>query len=189
MDAIVGVIDSQVARALLRNCGVKTERTYKLINATWTPYREALGAFLERHPNAHMRRAEHVTSSGQLELAKQADARLAGSRPLEEVHNAHLRFHKTNPLALHVLIGEREVVLALPELSDQAGSSTAFVFRDPDVVDRFTEWFDVLIWDPHGHGSYRDVGVIDGFKHFDREFDGAAEMYGFDRPPPADELN
>lgn len=175
-DAIVGVVQAQGPEAIVRNVGIKTVSTYHRVTDAWRRYREALGAFLATNSHAMFKRAEYVTSHNQLSLAKEADERLRGGRELADVHNVKVRFFKSNPLVLHVLVGEREAVLAIPDKAGASGSSTALVVRDASLVAALQTWFDEVVWDSHS-----DEDVIDvRFDRFDECFEHIEGMYGFE---------
>lgn len=171
--AIVDLINEQHSDAVIRNTGIKGHGSYMKVTDVWKQYREALGEFLTKNPNSLFKRVEFAATSDHLKLAKEADARLAGSRVLNQVHNAKIKFHKHNPLLLHVLIGQREAILALPQSSGQAGSNMAILVRDKLFVEALRVWYDEVLWD--GTGPSRMVK----FGEFDESFDEIKDMYDF----------
>ncbi|MDQ4068287.1 MAG: helix-turn-helix domain-containing protein [Actinomycetota bacterium] len=77
--------------------------------------------------------------------------------------NVRIRFTSPNPLALDVLVGEQEVLLAVPAWAGRPYLRAAIVVDDPDFVAAVREWFDDSIWDAHdqpppGHDMARGAG-------------------------------
>ncbi|MEO7617376.1 MAG: hypothetical protein ABIS59_00890, partial [Candidatus Saccharibacteria bacterium] len=140
----------------------------------WRRSREALGEFLSKNPGGLVKRIEYVGSNKYLEEAKQSDQRLAGSRKIDQVYNAKVKFKRSNPLLLHVIIGQREAIIALPKNSGQSsGSDMAILVRDKIFVDSLRVWYDEVLWDG-GEPSQ----VID-FTNFDESFQEVKKMYGY----------
>jgi transcriptional regulator with XRE-family HTH domain len=175
--AIISLINEQHSEAVIRNTGIKGVRSYVRLSEAWKPYREALGEFLNKNPNGLMKRVEYAPSVEQLELAKQADARLAGTRDLKDTHNAKIKFQLNNPMLLHMLIGQREAILALPQPGGQSGSSMALMVRDKAFVEALRVWYDEVLWEGAGPAK-----VVD-FARFDESFEEIKQMYGFNQPP------
>jgi hypothetical protein len=92
---------------------------------------------------------------------------------MENVHNAKIKFHQSNPLQLHVVIGQREAILALPQSSGQAGSNIALLIRDKIFVEALRIWYDEVLWD------FPDEFKIVNFKDFDKSFEDIKKMYKF----------
>jgi transcriptional regulator with XRE-family HTH domain len=174
VDAIVDLINEQHSDAIIRNTGIKTQGSYMKLTDQWRRYREALGEFLKKNPNGVFKRLEYAASDKHLESAKQADSRLAADGHIEDVHNAKSKFHKQNPLFLHVLIGQREAILALPLSSGQAGSSIAILVRDKLVVEALRVWYDEVLWESPGESMMVD------FSNFDESFQKIKKMYGYE---------
>lgn len=116
------------------------------------------------------KRVESVSSISQLEKAKEADSKLKGNRSLEDTHNAKIKFYKHNPLQMHVLIGQREAILALPQVSGQSGSNIALLIRDKVFVEALRVWYDEVLWDAPGDSFHVD------FQHFEESFEKIAGM-------------
>lgn len=173
--AITSLIEEQYSDAVIRNTGIKGEGGYLGVNADWRMYRQALGEFLQKNPNALFKRIEFVTTPDHIKEAKEADAKLAGNRDISEVHNAKIKFKKINPMQMHVVIGQREAIIALPPVSGKAGSTAALLIRDKIFVDALRSWYDEVLWD--GNGEYTNLN----FKNFDESFSEIAKMYGFEQ--------
>ncbi|MEO7617423.1 MAG: transcriptional regulator [Candidatus Saccharibacteria bacterium] len=171
--AIVDLIKEQHSDAIIRNTGVKGPGSYNAVSSSWKQYREALGDFLAKNPNALFKRVEFAANPKHLQHGKEADERLAGGRDMSNVHNAKIKFQKQNPLQLHVLIGQREAIIALPQTGGQAGSNMALLVRDKLFVEALRVWYDEILWE--GSGDSRTVS----FSDFDGSFDQIRNMYGF----------
>jgi transcriptional regulator with XRE-family HTH domain len=175
--AIVDLINEQHSDAIIRNTGIKSLGNYHRVTPRWRQYREALGDFLSKNPNAIFKRVEYAATADRLDKAKEADERLAGSRKVKDVHNARIKFHRQNPLQMHVLIGQREAIIALPQTSGQAGSNIALLVRDKVFVEALRVWYDEVLWDAQGECLPVD------FSAFDESFESIRKMYGF-KPGP-----
>lgn len=171
--AITNLIEEQYSDAIIRNTGVKGAGSYVGVNADWKAYRHALGSFLEKNPNALFKRVEFAANPQHIKEAKEADKKLAGSRDIADIHNARVKFKKQNPLQLHVVIGQREAILALPHVSGKAGSNAALLIRDKIFVEALRTWYDEILWD--GKGESRSLE----FGRFDESFGEISDMYGF----------
>lgn len=171
--AIVDLIKEQHSDAIIRNTGIKSPGSYLKVSDVWKKYREALGEFLESNPNGIFKRVEYAANNDHLELAKEADTRLAGKRRIEETHNARIKFHKENPFQLHLLIGQREAILALPQTSGQAGSSIAILVRDKIFVEALRVWYDEVLWEGAGDSC------LVKYSEFEESFSEIKDMYGF----------
>ncbi|HVS58581.1 MAG TPA: helix-turn-helix domain-containing protein [Candidatus Saccharimonadales bacterium] len=176
VQAIVDLIEEQHSDAIIRNTGIKSPGTYLSVTEDWKNYRVALGKFLSENPNALFKRVEYAACSEQLQEAKAADEKLAGAREYKAVHNAKLRFRKDNPLQLHVIIGQREAILALPQTSGLAGSNIALLIRDKVFVEALRIWYDEVLWDAPGESKTVD------FTRFEETFESIKQMYGYDKP-------
>lgn len=173
VQAILDLISEQHSDAIIRNTGIKSLGNYLQITPEWKHYREALGEFLNKNPNGLFKRVEYAATKEHLEKAKEADVRLSGSRKIEDVHNAKVKFHKHNPLQLHAVIGQREAILALPQTSGQAGSNIAILVRDKIFVEALRVWYDEVLWDAPG------PSMSVNFSNFDDSFDEIRKMYGY----------
>lgn len=173
VQAITDLINEQHSDAIIRNTGIKAPGHYMALGEEWKKYRVALGEFLNRNPNSLFKRVESVTSREQLEQAKNADEKVTGERSLKDVHNAKLKFYKHNPLQMHVVIGQREAILALPQTSGQAGSNVAILVRDKIFVEAMRVWYDEVLWDAPG-----ECKMVD-FADFKRSFSDLEQMYDF----------
>ncbi|MDB5185143.1 MAG: hypothetical protein JWN38_951 [Candidatus Saccharibacteria bacterium] len=173
VQAIVALVNEQYSDAIIRNTGIKGAGGYIAVDEEWRKYRLALGEFLSKNPNAMFKRLEYVDSAKHLDEAKAADIKLAGNRKLEAVHNAKIKFKQRNPLQMHVLIGQREAILALPHTSGQAGSNIALLIKDKIFVEALRVWYDEVLWD--SPGPYE---IVD-FAKFEASFDAIRDIYGF----------
>lgn len=172
--AITNLIEEQYSDAIIRNTGVKGAGGYLGVNADWKTYRHALGNFLQKNPNALFKRLEFAATPQHIKEAKDADAKLAGTRDIKDVHNAKIKFKKYNPLQVHVVIGQREAILALPHVSGKAGSNAALLIRDKVFVEALRTWYDEVLWDGEGESKMLD------FSRFDESFEEIKDMYKFD---------
>lgn len=172
--AITNLIQEQHSEAVIRNTGVKVLDSYRNVSDEWKKYREALGEFFAKNPNALFKRVEFTASREQLDMAKQADKRLTGGRRADQVHNIRVKFHQHNPFQLHILIGQREAILALPQSSGQGGSNMAIVVRDKLFVEALREWYDEVLWEGGGHSRMLK------FSDFEGSFAEIKDMYGFE---------
>lgn len=175
VQAIVDLIHEQHSDAIIRNTGVKSRGNYLSVTDEWKNYRAALGEFLTKNPNALFKRVEYAASNDQLQKAREADEKVAGTRSFKDVHNAKIKFQSHNPLQLHVIIGQREAILALPQTSGQAGSNIALLVRDKIFVEALRVWYDEVLWDGH------DPGEVIDFAKFDESFEEVKHMYGYDK--------
>ncbi len=173
IQAITNIIKEQYSDAVIRNTGIKGRGSYVHVDENWKQYRTALGDFLSQNPNALFKRVEYAAHGEHLAEAKDADKKMAGDRQVSDVHNAKIKFYKQNPLQLHVLIGQREALLALPHTSGQAGSNIAILIRDKIFVEALRVWYDEIIWD--AQSEHRAVD----FQKFDESFEAIRKMYGF----------
>lgn len=174
VQAITGLVQEQHSDAIIRNTGIKTRGNYLKLTSEWKNYREALGDFLSKNPNAMFKRVEYAANIDHLQKAKDADRRVAGARKVEDVHNAKIKFHKDNPLQLHAIIGQREAILALPQVSGQSGSNIALLVRDKIFVEALRAWYDEVLWDAPGENKSVD------FQNFDESFQSIQNMYGYE---------
>jgi hypothetical protein len=106
-------------------------------------------------------------------MSKETDRHLAYEKPLTEVHNARVKFRKGNPLSLHVLIGQREAILALPRSSGQPGSNMALLVRDRLFVEALRLWYDEVLWEGP------EPSVMVDYTRFDESFEEVKKMYGY----------
>lgn len=88
------------------------------------------------------------------------------------MHNAKVKFYKHNPLQMHVVIGQREAILALLQTSGQAGSNAAILIPDKIFVEALRVWYDETLWDAPG-----EYCTVD-FQRFDDSFEAVRQMYG-----------
>ncbi len=172
--AVTNLIEEQHSDAIIRNTGIKTPGIYVHNSLLWKRYGDALGSFLSKNPQAMLKRVEFVATRHQLEISKQSDIGLAGDRATEDVYNTKVKFVRYNPLQMHVLIGQREAILALPMASGHVGSNMALLIRDKTFVDALRVWYDEVLWDT----SYQSRGV--SFGEIDKSFEEIAQMYEFE---------
>lgn len=171
--AIQDLIAQQHSDAIIRNTGVKNIDSYSRSTIQREQYGEALGRFLSDNPNALFKRVEYVPSAKHLEIARQSDSRLCGTKDLADVHNAKVKFRKANPFHLHVLIGQREAILTFPQSTAQSGSSIALLIRDKLFIEALRTWYDEVLWEG------KDPSEMVDFSHFDASFSKISHMYGF----------
>ncbi len=172
--AIIDLINEQHSDAVIRNTGVRGHGATPRGSSIWDRYRETLGDFIAKNPSSTIKRIEYVGSNSYLEMARQSDLRLAGDRQIQDVHNAKVKFLKHNPFQLHVLIGQREAIIALPKNSGLVGSNMALLVRDKLFVEALRMWYDEVLWDTEG------ATQMINFSKFEESFDEVRRMYGFD---------
>lgn len=172
--AIIDLIDEQHSDAVIRNTGIRGLGSYLVRTAEWNRYRERLGRFLADNPNGIFKRVEYVASNAYLAVSRESDEKLAYQKPLREVHNARIKFRKGNPLSLHLLIGQREAILALPRSSGQPGSNMALLVRDKLFVEALRLWYDEVLWE----GPEPSVTI--DYTRFEESFQQIREMYGYE---------
>lgn len=173
IEAIEGLINEQHSDAVIRNTGVKWLDSYVSVTKERNQYRAALRDFLAKNPRSLFKRVEYVASPELLQVSKAAEVALAGGWPLSKFHNAKIKFHKYNPIQLHLLIGQREAIMMLPQTSGQPASSIALLVRDKVFVEALRVWFDEVLWE--GVGPSQMVN----FAKFDESFEEIKQMYGF----------
>lgn len=180
VEAIINLIHTQEPDSVLRNTGVRDESNSMKSTEGWARYRKTLGQFLSDNPTAILKRVEYAPSKETLEIAKQSDVRLGGPRDIHDVHNAKVRFRTKNPFQLHILIGKREAILALPNIAGQPGSNMALLIRDKQFIEALGLWYDEILWE----GG--DASQLVKFAEFDKSFRTIADMYGVERPSEPD---
>jgi transcriptional regulator with XRE-family HTH domain len=176
-DVIKDIIAEQNSEAVIRNTGIRGigEGT-KQYSPSWKNYRQLLGQFLRDNPDSLLKRAEYVETLPHLDLAKESDRWLAADRKLNEVDNARIKFFKYNPLKLHILIGQREALIALPHNWGKPGSiEMALVVRDKFFVEALRKWYDDVLWDG------KSPNTIVDFADYENSFSEVAKMYGFSK--------
>lgn len=120
---------------------------------------DALGARLADDPGAMLRRV--CTSDREnLELVRSRTERLAGGRVPGEVANIRTRFTFASPLVLDVLIGEHEVLVAVPDRRGHPYRRASITVDCPDFVAALRDWFDELIWDGPGEALDLRYGCL-----------------------------
>jgi hypothetical protein len=173
VEAITNLIEMQHSDAVIRNTGIRGQGSYMVRTPVWNQYREALAKFLKNNPNGIFKRVEYVASDAYLGVSRESDERLRADGDLKDVHNAKIKFRKQNPLSLHLLIGQREAILALPRSSGQPGSNMALLVRDKLFVEALRQWYDEVLWegpDPH---------VMVDYSKFDESFEEIKKMYDY----------
>jgi transcriptional regulator with XRE-family HTH domain len=126
-------------------------------------YLDTLGATLATSPEAMLYR---VCASDQRSLgtARATVDRLAGGRPPGRAGNVRTRIAFSNPLVLDVLIGDHEVLLAVPDRRGRPNLRAGIVIDDPDFVGALRDWFDETVWDPQcWYADIRGDSVDDAF--------------------------
>jgi transcriptional regulator with XRE-family HTH domain len=171
--SIIDLIEEQHSDAVIRNIGIRGQGSYTQRTSAWNQYRVQLGKFLANNPNGIFRRVEYVANNAYLAMSKETDRHLAYEKPLTEVHNARVKFRKGNPLSLHVLIGQREAILALPRSSGQPGSNMALLVRDRLFVEALRLWYDEVLWEGP------EPSVMVDYTRFDESFEEVKKMYGY----------
>lgn len=126
-------------------------------------YLDALGTSMAADPDAILYRV-FVSDRSHLPMVETTVDRLAGGRPPEEAGNVRARLTSCNPLTLDVLIGEHEVLVAVPDRRGHPHLRAGIVVDDPDFVAEVRAWFDESVWDPPcGYADIRGGSVDAAF--------------------------
>ena len=126
-------------------------------------YLDTLGATLAASPDARLYRV-CATDQRHLGMARATVDRLAGGRSPGQAGNVRTRIAFCNPLVFDVLIGDHEVLLAVPDRRGHPRLRAGIVVDDPDFVAAVREWFDETVWDcPCGYADIRGDEVDDAF--------------------------
>ena len=122
-------------------------------------YLDTLGSAMAARPDAILYRV-CACDHQRLGMARVTVDRLAGGRSPAGAPNVRTRFTFANPLVLDVLVGENEVLLAVPDRRGHPHLRAGIVVDDPDFVTSVREWFDETVWDaPVGYVDVRGEGV------------------------------
>lgn len=126
-------------------------------------YLDTLGQTLAASPDARLYRV-CASDRRHLGLARDTVDRLAGGRTPVEAGNVRTRIAFGNPLVLDVLVGDHEVLLAVPDRRGHPRQRAGIVVDDPDFVAAMRDWFDEAVWDcPCGYADLRGDVVDDAF--------------------------
>lgn len=126
-------------------------------------YLDALGATMAASPDAMLYRV-CASDRRSLGTARATVDRLSGGRPPRQVGNVRTRIAFANPLVLDVLIGDHEVLLAVPDRRGRPHLRAGIVVDDPDFVTALRNWFDETVWDPQcWYADLRGDVVDDAF--------------------------
>ena len=109
-------------------------------------YLDTLGATMAASPDAMLYRV-CATDRRSLGTARATVDRLSGGRPPRHAGNVRTRIALANPLVLDVLIGDHEVLLAVPDRQGRPHLRAGIVVDDPDFVTALRDWFDETVWD------------------------------------------
>ena len=176
IEAVVNLIHSQEPNSVIRNTGIRVPSNSLPSSETWARYGKSLGQFLSDNPMALLKRIEFAPTKETLALSKVSDVRIKGPRDIGDVHNAKVKFSSTNPFQMHVLIGQREAIMALPHIVGHSGSNIAILIRDKQFIEALRIWYDEVLWD----GG--NVNRLVRFSEFDQSFREIADMYGIEYP-------
>jgi hypothetical protein len=138
-------------------------------------YLDTLGATLAASPDAILYRV--CASDGtSLDTARATVERLSGGRPPGQAGNVRTRIAFSNPLVLDVLIGDHEVLLAVPDRRGRPHLRAGIVVDDPDFVAALRSWFDETVWDPKcWYADVRGDAVDDAFAAIEEVLSGAEQ--------------
>lgn len=126
-------------------------------------YLDTLGSAMATRPDAILYRM-CASDRRHVGTARATVERLAGGRSAAGAVNVRTRFAFANPLVLDVLIGDNEVLLAVPDRRGHPHLRAGIVVDDPDFVAALRGWFDESVWDPPcGYADVRAEGVDDAF--------------------------
>lgn len=130
-------------------------------------YLDALGSAMEAQPDAILYRV-CASDRPNLGTVRSTVDRLAGGRPPGQAGNVRTRIAFSNPLVLDVLVGDHEVLLAVPDRRGAPRLRAGVVVDDPDFVAAVRDWFDESVWDPPcGYADVRGEGIDDAFAAID----------------------
>lgn len=125
-------------------------------------YLDTLGSAMATRPDAILYRV-CASDRRHVGTAQATVERLAVGRSAA-AFNVRTRFAFANPLVLDVLIGDNEVLLAVPDRRGHPHLRAGVVVDDPDFVAAARDWFDESVWDPPcGYADVRGEGIDDAF--------------------------
>ena len=137
-------------------------------------YLDTLGATVAASPDAMLYRVCAVDRSS-LDTARATVDRLAGGRRRGQAGNVRTRIAFSNPLVLDVLIGDHEVLLAVPDRRGRPHLRAGIVVDDPDFVAALRNWFDETVWDPKCWYADLRGDVDDAFAAIEEVLSGAEQ--------------
>jgi hypothetical protein len=110
-------------------------------------YVDALDSAMAARPESILYRVS-ASDRRHLPLARVVAERATGGRPPARAGNVRSRIAFCNPLVLDVLVGDHEVLMAVPDRRGHPYLRAGVVVDDPDFVAAVREWFDESVWDP-----------------------------------------
>jgi len=110
-------------------------------------YIDALEASMEADPDAILYRVCVATRSQPVPM-RASVTRIAGRGGPPGVTNVRTRIALTNPVTLEIIIGDHELLLAIPDRRGHPHLRAGIVVNDPDFVAAAARWFDESVWDP-----------------------------------------
>jgi transcriptional regulator with XRE-family HTH domain len=138
-------------------------------------YLDTLGATMAENPEAMLYRV-CASDRRSLDTARATVDRLSGGRPSGRTANVRTRIAFSNPLVLDVLIGDHEVLLAVPDRRGRPHLRAGIVVDDPDFVDALRNWFDENVWDPKcWYADLRGDAFDDAFAAIEECLSGAEQ--------------
>jgi hypothetical protein len=136
-------------------------------------YLDTLGTALAATPEARLYRVCACDRTS-LDTARATVDRLSGGRTHGQAGNVRTRIAFSNPLVLDVLIGDHEVLLAVPDRRGRPHLRAGIVVDDPDFVAALRSWFDETVWDPKcWYADLRGDALDDAFAAIDEVLSGA----------------
>ncbi len=174
-------VDAAARDLVERNPGHGTVRSAQVVvgagdgPAPEASYLDALGATMAASPDAILYRV-CVADRQSLEVVRSTVDRVAGGRAPAQAGNVRTRVAFANPLVLDVLVGDNEVLLALPDRRGHPRLRAGIVVDDPDFVAAARAWFDETVWDaPGGYADVRGTEIDDAFAAIGECLSGAEE--------------
>lgn len=138
-------------------------------------YLDTLGTTLAASPDAKLYRV-CACDRASLATARATVDRLAGGRAPAQAGNVRTRIAFSNPLVLDVLIGDHEVLLAVPDRRGRPHLRAGLVVDDPDFVAALRSWFDETVWDPKcWYADLRGDAFDDAFAAIEEVLSGAEQ--------------
>ena len=146
------MVDAAARRLAERNPPGGTLRSAQVLatgDAAAASYVDTLGAVAAGDPEAMLYRV-CVVDRRRLDLVRTSLERSAGGRDPQEAGNVRARVTTTSPLGMDLLIGDREVLIGIPDRRGHPHLRAAIVVDDPDFVAAARAWFDESVWDGPG---------------------------------------
>lgn len=138
-------------------------------------YLDTLGTAIAASPDAMLYRV-CASDRRSLGTVRATVDRLSSGQPPGKAGTVRTRIAFSNPLVLDVLIGDHEVLLAVPDRRGRPHLRAGIVVDDPDFVTALKDWFDEAVWDARcWYAEIRGNSVDDAFAGIDEAMSGAEQ--------------